>query len=190
MAEKKKISSSYEIENYDEVFKKVCKRLNPKSILEIGILEGYSLNSFIRHTKSETKITAIDLFEDYPFKNSNYKNIKKMFSGFNNVNIERGNFFEYYKNSKKFDLIHIDISNDGSIYEFAVNEYLPLANKALVLEGGSVERDNVGWMKNYNKPKIHKFLDSLSEQYCYEVIDNFPSLTIFYRDPRDKIFFK
>lgn len=190
MTEKKKISSSYEIENYDEVFKKVCKKLNPKSILEIGILEGYSLNSFIRHTNSETKITAIDLFEEYPFKNSNYKSIKQMFSRFNNVKIERGNFFEYYKNSQTFDLIHIDISNDGNIYEFAINEYFSLANKALLLEGGSTERDEVAWMKNYNKPEIHKFLDSLSEQYCYEVIDNFPSLTIFYKDPNNKISFK
>ena len=78
-----------------------------------------------------------------------------MFKEHDNVKILKDSFYEYYKNSNRFDLIHIDISNDGEVYDFAVKNYLPLVNKVLLLEGPSVERDNVDWMISYNKKPIN-----------------------------------
>ena len=178
---KNNISSSYKKENFDLVFKDICKDLKPKSILEIGILDGYSLSSFVRHTENTTNITAIDLFEDYEFKNSEFLEILNKFKNFKNVNIEKGDFYKFHKLNYKFDLIHIDISNDGDVYDYALKNYLPQANKALLLEGGSVERDNVEWMVKYNKPKINDFLNNLSGKIKFEIIEAFPSLTIIYK---------
>jgi len=64
-----KIQSSYSQNNFESVFKNICLNVKPISVLEIGILDGYSLNSFVKHTSKEPKIVAIDLFEAYEFKN-------------------------------------------------------------------------------------------------------------------------
>tara|TARA_B100001564_G_scaffold359782_1_gene382954 strand:- start:1622 stop:2104 length:483 start_codon:yes stop_codon:yes gene_type:complete len=156
--------------------------LIPDTILEIGILDGYSLNSFIKYRNKNCEITAIDLFEKYEYKNSNFEEIKNKFQKFERVNIEYGDFYNYYKKSSNFDLIHIDISNDANTYKFAIENYLTLANKALVLEGGSLERDNVEWMKKYNKPKINNYLHSIADTHPHKIYKDFPSLTIFYKD--------
>ena len=181
------IQSSYNINNFDSIFKNICGIVKPESILEIGILDGYSLNSFVNNTTKETKIVAIDLFDEYEYKNSNYEAIKDSFSKYENVEISYGNFYEYYKQCNNFDIIHIDISNDANVYKFSIDHYLSKANKILILEGGSEERDNVAWMKKYKKPKINKFLNELNNEYNYEIIDIFPSLTIFYNDFDKKI---
>tara|TARA_Y100000389_G_scaffold76692_1_gene73441 strand:- start:18021 stop:18575 length:555 start_codon:yes stop_codon:yes gene_type:complete len=178
------INSSYQKNNFDSVFKEICEKTNPKSILEIGILDGYSLNSFIKHTSIDCEILAIDLFEDYQYKNSNFEKITNKFKRYPNVTIDYGDFYSFAKSSKKFDIIHIDISNDAAVYKFALEHYFPLTNHIMILEGGSIERDNVSWMVDFNKPKINTFLQTLEKRYDYQVIDMFPSVTVFYQ--RDK----
>jgi len=174
----KKQRSSYKLNNYASVFCEICLALNPSSILEIGILDGYSLEAFTKSCKDSTEIFAIDLFEDYEYKSGNYQFIKEMFKEHDNVKILKDSFYKYYKSSNRFDLIHIDISNDGEVYDFAVKNYLPLVNKALLLEGGSVERDNVDWMIRYNKKPINSYIKSIDKYFEIEIINKFSSSTI------------
>ena len=174
----KKQRSSYKLNDYASVFCDICLEFNPSSILEIGILDGYSLEAFTKSCEDTTEIVAIDLFEDYEYKSGNYQFIKEMFKEHDNVKILKDSFYEYYKNSNRFDLIHIDISNDGEVYDFAVKNYLPLVNKVLLLEGGSVERDNVDWMISYNKKPINSYIKSIDKYFEIEIINKFPSLTI------------
>jgi spermidine synthase len=176
---KKKFSSSYSQNNFDIVFKKICGAIKPESILEIGLLDGYSLKSFVDHSSEDTKIIGVDLFEGYEYKNSNFEYIKTMFSSNKNVEIVHGDFYSFYKNSDNFDIIHIDISNDGDTYRFSVENYLPITNRVLILEGGSEERDSVHWMKKYQKPKITEFLNSFESDIQFQTIELFPSITIF-----------
>lgn len=178
----KNIESSYKKNNFDDIFKKICKQVNPKSILEIGILDGYSLKAFANHSSKDSNIVAIDLFEDYEYKNSNFKFVENLFSQYKNVDIKYGNFYEYHKTCDNFDIIHIDISNDAGIFQYALNHYFPKTNKLLILEGGSKERDNVEWMTKFNKPSIDNFLKNLDREYKFNVIELFPSLTIFYKN--------
>lgn len=183
----KNIQSSYRQNDFNSIFKIICENVKPKSVLEIGILDGYSLDSFVRNTSSETKIVAIDLFDKYEYKNSNYKFINNSFKKNKNVEILHGDFFCYHKKSSNFDIIHIDISNDADIYKFSIENYFPKANKLLLLEGGSKERDDVNWMKEYKKPKINKFLNEIKKDYNFQIVDLFPSLTIFYKNYDKKI---
>ena len=170
--------SSYKSNSFDDIFKSLCEHYKPKSILEIGILDGFSLKSFVESVSEETDIVAIDLFNLYEFKNSEKNKIEQKFKENKNVKIFQGNFYEFYKTCSNFDLIHIDISNDGDVYEFAIKNYFPIANKALILEGGSKERDLVEWMIKYNKRKINPYLQKISDVYSIETINKFPSLTI------------
>ena len=86
---KERISSSYSKNNFDIIFKKICGAIKPESILEIGLLDGYSLKSFVSHSSKDTKIIGVDLFEGYEYKNSNFENIKTLFSSNKNVEIFR-----------------------------------------------------------------------------------------------------
>ena len=81
---------------------------------------------------------------------------------------------------KCIDIIHIDIANNGDVYDYALKHYLPKLtdNGILLLEGGSTERDEVEWMNKYNKPKINPVLKKYENEYSITVIGNFPSLTI------------
>ena len=178
------MESSYKKNSFDKIFKSICNAYTPSSILEIGILDGYSLNSFLKYSSSDTKIKAIDLFEEYEYKSATYSKINDQFLGYKNLSIEYGDFYKYYLNKKKFDIIHIDISNDGEIYKFALDNYFPLTNKLLILEGGSRERDKVDWMVNYEKVKINSFLETINNKYDFETIEKFPSVTIFYNTKR------
>jgi len=100
------------------------------------------------------------------------------FKHYENVEILKDDFYSFYKNMKFYDLIHIDISNDKDIFEFAFENYLPKTRKALLLEGGSIERDNVEWMKKYDKSPINPFLINKKNNYDINIIQEFPSLTI------------
>jgi len=136
------------------------------------------LQSFIEYSDIETEITAIDLFEDYEHNGSNHKYILNKFKHNENVEILKGDFFNFYKTMKFYDLIHIDISNDKDIFEFAFENYLPKTRKVLLLEGGSIERDNVEWMKKYDKNSINPFLVKNKNKYDINIIQEFPSLTV------------
>ena len=178
----KNMKSSYKKNNYENIFRQICLQTEPNSILEIGILDGYSLQAFVNHSKKDTEIVAIDLFEDYEYKNSNFKFVKNLFIHYKNVDIKYGNFYEFHKTCDNFDIIHIDISNDADTYKYSLNHYFQKTNKLLILEGGSEERDNVEWMTKYNKPSISRFLKNLDSEYKFNVIELFPSLTIFYKN--------
>ena len=84
--------------------------------------------------------------------------------------------------SKKndLDIIHVDVANDGDIYEFCINNLLPLLRDKgiLILEGGSEERDNCEWMVKYNKPKIREVLRKHQDNLEIKVFSEFPSMTL------------
>ena len=127
---------------------------------------------------------AFDLFEDFVGNASEEKKIREKFKLFSNVFIEKLDFLQSLpKLTKlgKIDLMHIDVANNGKIFEFAVKNILPLCD-LMILEGGSKERDDVEWMKKYKKKSINPFLNKLKlKTHNFYTIDQFPSLTIFYK---------
>ena len=48
----------------------------------------------------------------------------------------------------------------------------------IILEGGSIERDQVEWMTRYNKRSINPVIEKYSRVFDIRVIGTFPSLTI------------
>ena len=46
-----------------------------------------------------------------------------------------------------------------------------------ILEGGSESRDNVYWMKEYDKPRIIPVLESISKDFYVYTIEEDPSMT-------------
>lgn len=171
------MKSSYKQNNFDQVLKSIIYFIKPKCIVEFGILECYSLNVFLENKPKDCKVFAYDLFEDYPFNAAKHEVVVKI----KNVVVVKKDFYKSVEDfeDNSIDLLHIDISNDRTTYEFAINNYINKLtnNGVMLLEGGSVERDNIEWMLKYNKPKINPYLQEIKNDFDIIVFEKFPSLT-------------
>jgi predicted O-methyltransferase YrrM len=177
------VRSSYKNNiDFNDIFDTITFLVNPKKIVEFGILDGYSLESFVKNSSTNCSIEAYDLFDDFNGNHAEFYNIKNKFNKYNNVSIKKGDFYKSLNNfkDKSIDILHIDIANDGSTYEYALEKYIHKIsdNGIMILEGGSDERDNVEWMIKYNKPKINPVVEKYSYEYKIKIIKKFPSITI------------
>lgn len=162
---------------YGDLLEALIFSHKPKRIVEFGILDGYSLKYF---AESGAEVQAYDIFDEF-IGNGPPPDIREKFDKYENVTIDYGDFYEKWRDASlgKCDIIHIDIANNGHVYQTAVERYLPLLNPGgfLILEGGSEKRDKVEWMEEYQKPLIRPYLESLDKKR-WKVIGDFPSLTI------------
>ena len=167
--------------NYSDLIKAVTMSNNPKKIVEIGILDGFSLESFANVSSKDTIISAYDLFDEFNGNHAHKDFILEKFKDYKNVTIEHGDFYKLDKIiDNNIDIIHIDIANNGDVFEYVMkNYYQKLAyNGILLFEGGSEDRDNVEWMKKYNKPSIKRVIQKyLKEGFKIQTFGDFPSLT-------------
>ena len=173
------IKSSYKENNYDKVFQSICFTLTPQKIVEFGILEGYSLDCFVKHGK-DSLIEANDLFDEFPYNAADYNFVTNKYQKNHNVSIYKRDFYksvDLYDNNS-IDILHIDIANNGDTFDFAIQNYLPKVRGVMIMEGGSEERDNIEWMIKYDKPKIRPILQKYSSSVTIEVLEDFPSITL------------
>lgn len=185
------LNSSYKDYNFKNIFTCLTFALRPKKVVEFGILEGYSLQAIIDGLiNTSCQIEAYDLFDEFPYNAAVFEEVTKKFSHVSNVKIEK---LDYYNGPTKFidnsiDILHIDIANDGNVYEFAINNYMKkiTENGIIILEGGSEDRDNYDWMIKYNRRKIQPFLKSIHSQYDVIILEDFPSMTIIKKNNNEK----
>jgi predicted O-methyltransferase YrrM len=165
---------------YGDLIEGMTHSVSPKNIVEIGILEGYSLEHFAKGSAKNTVIKAYDIFDEFNGNHANKDVLINKFNKYPNITINYGDFYKLHEELDLCDIIHIDIANNGDVFEYAIKNYLPkLSEKGvMILEGGSEERDNIGWMTKYNKPKIQPII----KKYNLKVLGRFPSITIVRKD--------
>ena len=170
--------------DYGDVFRTILFMHRPKKIVEIGILEGYSLDIFSSCTDG-CDIKAYDIFEEFDGNGARRDDLVKKFGDRENVTIEYGDFYKLHDtiDDASLDILHIDIANNGDVYRYAFENYMSKVKKdgLLILEGGSNERDNVEWMEKYAKPKIALALDDYRDSYDILTIGGVPSVTLVRR---------
>ena len=161
---------------FGDVLDSIVFTLNPKKIVEVGSLKGFSLNRFAESSNSNTIIRAYDIFEEFNGNHAKKDTLFALFKGYDNVTINYVDFYNVHNDISNVDIIHIDIANNGDVFEFAIKNYLPKLSKngIMIMEGGSEQRDNVEWMIKYNKPKIQPVV----KKYGLKVVGTFPSITI------------
>ena len=168
--------------NYGDLLSSITYLINPKKIIEIGILNGYSLDCFNKNTRDSCSIYAYDIFDEFNGNHANKEDLLKKFNKDQKIIIDYGDFYKKFNEieNNSIDIIHIDIANNGDIYEFVFNNYINKLTKngIIIMEGGSLERDNIEWMIKYNKPKIIPILKKYSELYNIKTIGNIPSITL------------
>lgn len=168
--------------NYRDIFSTLMFGKKFNSIVEIGILDGFSLQSIVNNIDSSCTINAYDIFEEFNGNHAESSKVIEMFKEYDNVHIDYGNFYELYKTipDNSLDMLHIDIANDGNIYNYVIENYMQKLKKdgILIMEGGSIERDNVEWMIKYDKEPIYPIVNNLKDKYDICTVGNVPSITI------------
>ena len=168
---------------YKNFFQSLVFLINPKLIVEFGILDGFSLDCW---KTADCKVLAYDIFENF---NGNHakRDIINKYKIDKNIIIDELDFYTGYTKFKdnSIDILHIDIANTAKTYEHALQYYMKKMtyDGIMILEGGSSNRDEVYWMNKYNKKKINPFLQQ--NKFKFFIIDSFPSCTIIKRQFTD-----
>jgi len=170
------LESSYALNNLGVTLYNYVRYLKPDVIIDFGVLNGYSTICMAQALREngKGKIKVYDLFEKYEH---NHAKLEKLVATFREygvldyIEIEEKNFFDWIKNPESFGLLHVDISNTGDIIDILYDK-LGGQDKEILFEGGSEQRDKVGWLQKYNKKHIR---DSHAK---FEVVNsNFPSIS-------------
>jgi hypothetical protein len=168
-----KIESSFRENDLGRVLYELVMTLRPVKIVEFGVLHGYSTVSMAMalHELGRGYIEAYDLWDEYEFNHGNKEEVKKTIEEYGlsrHVLLLEGDAF--YTEIRSADLIFVDLSNDGDKIEKIYNLYHLKA--PIAFEGGTKERDEVDWMKKYNRCPIQESL------VPYHILDSrFPSLS-------------
>ena len=130
-------------------------------------------------------LNTYDLYNYYTYNHANFHIVKEHLYEYipHFCELHHRDYYEWLSRSKveHFSLMHLDISNDGKTIENTVEALEDKIRDGLVIlfEGGSEERDNVVWMKDYNKKPINSIKDKIK----YTVLDErFPSISRINKD--------
>jgi hypothetical protein len=181
--------SSYKSHHYDVLFYALIRLLRPQRCLELGILEGFSLlaTASALRDNGTGHVTAYDLFEDYPFRHASFEEVrlrcqKARLDRY--ITLCKGSETDAFGNHSEVDILHIDLSNDGDVVRELFSMWANKVTLAILLEGGSEERDQIHWMQRYARPSIANAVDHLRAEYAdwlFVVLNPFPSMTLAFR---------
>jgi predicted O-methyltransferase YrrM len=190
--------SSYAENNFGSILRALILAQLPRLVIECGVLDGYSafhiahaLRFNAQKMKRQSEFIAYDLWEEYRYKHGNFNKVASMLREQNllnkHVNLHYGNAFNVYSyyQDGAVDFLHMDISNDGDILRKTIDHWGPkIAHGGIIaFEGGSVERDNVEWMKKYDRNPIAPEVVNISfdTEFDAQVFPMFPSMTLFFK---------
>jgi len=184
--------TSYEQNNYGEVLFNTVQTFLPLCAVELGVLDGYSTFHIARGLKgSPGHLDAYDLFDEYAYKHGNQAEVQKYLQSCkveDYVTLKQGDAFEVHDNYQNGSVgfLHIDISNTGEIMNRLIDLWHPKIDVGglICIEGGTVERDNVEWMREYHKGAIKTEIESnmiIKSSYVYATYLPFPGLTVCLR---------
>jgi hypothetical protein len=184
--------SSYIKNNYSYLFDAIVRIHRPQTIVECGVLDGYSLMAMASAAKTYDPpgtVWGIDLFDEYVFKHGNKEEIQKDLdsNGLTNVELMKNDAYgaSFFFKDNCVDLLHIDISNTGERLRRMLvcwKDKLKV-DGILIFEGGSKDRDNVPWMKQYDDPDHTPIRDLFKTDFFNDSFDCItltpdPSITI------------
>tara|TARA_R110002012_G_scaffold251014_1_gene428956 strand:- start:3009 stop:3542 length:534 start_codon:yes stop_codon:yes gene_type:complete len=177
------MESSYKENNLDKVIYDLVTQLRPKKVVEVGTLEGYSAVAIGTALKDlgAGHLDVYDLFEEYQYKHSTLSNVQKNIDDHglqDYVTLHQGSLEDWLGKEEDFDLLHVDISNDGNTVRTvlkAVEESLK-NGATCIFEGGSEDRDEIDWMIRYNHPPINPVVKEYKGRLLTHL---FPSICMF-----------
>ncbi|HLX81359.1 MAG TPA: class I SAM-dependent methyltransferase [Burkholderiales bacterium] len=183
------VRSAYKDHGYGYFFYALARAFRPRSCVELGILQGFSLLAVAAALRDNGagSIQGVDLFEDYPHRHAQYADVENHISACgleNRSGITRADALAAHRHHDDIDYLHVDLSNDGDTYRFVFRHWAGKVRHAILLEGGSADRDQVEWMVKHGKSPIVPAIDEIRRAYSdwtIAVLAPFPSLTVAVR---------
>lgn len=190
-----KVESSYAENNFGPIFRNTVISFIPHTCVELGVLHGFSslwMGYGFKHNELYRNhighLNSYDLWEDYPYNHGNKEEVEKLLKD-QEVDKYVTLFHKDAKEvhllygEKSVDILHVDISNTGEIFDFMVEKWHPILTMSgiILFEGGSVERDNISWMVDNKCLSIKEAIESneiINSFYQYGTYNKFPSLTV------------
>lgn len=181
------VESSYAKNDLGKTLYDLVLEKRPTVIVEFGCLYGYSTIAMAMALRDlgQGKLISYDIWDKYAYKHTTQSVAMDNIHSYGLSEFVEFRDLDFWTwlddNSDEFDLLHLDISNDGDTIARA---YQSLKRRidlgaSLIFEGGSVERDNEAWMLNYNKTPINSIKPSVN----YRVVnESWPSLSIISND--------
>tara|TARA_R110002020_G_scaffold37124_4_gene111990 strand:+ start:27488 stop:28078 length:591 start_codon:yes stop_codon:yes gene_type:complete len=178
----KDVISSYSVNELGiSIYEYVIKK-KPNTVIELGTLHGYSAICIGLALKDNGfgKLTCYDLWDDYEFTHTSLdKTLKtiKQFGLDDIITVKSGDALEWCKSPDDFDLLHLDISNDGdkikTVYHLLQDKVE--SGSDILFEGGTRERDETTWIKKYGFTPIY----SVKDEVGYHILDErYPGLSL------------
>lgn len=176
------VASANAANNLGETIYRTVMSLRPAVVLEFGVLHGYATLAIAQALRDlgAGHLWSYDLWDAYPYTHGDRAAVSRALerAGLSDiVTLGQRDFHDWLAHPTAFDLLCLDISNDGALLT-AVAEQLrgPIAGGATVIfEGGSPERDQVWWMREFGRPPMAP----LASRLDFRVIDaRFPSWSI------------
>jgi len=116
-----------------KILSELVRLKNPRSVVEIGTLYGYSLSWILEAIDSEAKVWSVEKLEDNFAKSISFLNTHNKASQVNIVHSSGIDFFEKWDFSQKIDFLFIDA--DKGNYLNYLNLALPHLSKGAVVVG-------------------------------------------------------
>ncbi len=176
--------SSYEQNNYGELFYALMRVYQPEKVVELGTKAGYSAYHIARGLRANGKGTldCYDLWEKYEFNSvpksvaqENLKEFKDI------VSLTLRDAIGVDQEYKQIDILHVDLSNEGGILDSVIPHWIDKVRQLIIIEGGSAEHDRLDWMIQYKKMSMVKWLADFSRtrgDIEYFTIEPFLSITL------------
>lgn len=159
------IESSYKKNDIGRSLYESVIKHKPEIIIDFGVLNGYSTLALAQGLRDLGRgiVIGLDLFEKYAYNKSTILNTKQTIKneairiGFNDyyryIQLYNQHFYYWLSSPTYFDMLHLDISNTGTILK-EVYATFKGSKSTILCEGGSQERDNVEWMLKYKAEPI------------------------------------
>jgi len=190
----KAIYSSYAANGYGAVFTQLIESFRPMQAVELGVLYGYStvalaegLRRVSRRYGHTGHLNAYDLFDEYPYRHGSIQGVKaELFIRDleEYVTLVQADAFSvhdrYERGSVTF--LHVDLSNTGEVVRRIMAQWDEKVQIGglICFEGGTEERDQVGWIKKYGKEPMQRELETnsiITSRYVMGTYLKFPGLT-------------
>lgn len=184
--------SSYEINDFGEIFYSLILVYKPTKIVELGTKAGYSAYHMARALKEngKGKLHCYDLWDKYKYNSVPKSVAEKNLKVFKNIiAFKLCDAIDVDKKYKIIDILHIDLGNHGKVLNKIIPPWINKVRQLIIIEGGSSERDKIEWMLKYKKIPITRWLKDFKKKNPdieYLTINKFPSLTLIAPCPRKK----
>lgn len=157
--------SSYEQNNYGDLFYSLIRLYQPEKVVELGTKAGYSAYHIAKGLKANGHgtLNCYDLWEDflesYGFDTIPKSVAEKNLEEFKEIiTLKLADAFGIDKKYQQVDILHVDIENNGEILEKVIPAWIDKVRQIIIIEGGSRERDQADIPSDYKKMPVTDWL--------------------------------